>query len=85
MANQTTTQPRKILNISLPAKLYSAIERSALSEAKTKAELAREAIREYLLDRKEWADIFELGKATAKKFKIKDEDDVERIISEIRQ
>lgn len=84
MNGQTATKQRKILNISLPAKMYFEIERSAVREASTKAELAREAIRQYLADKRDWQKIFKLGRATAKKFGIKNEDDVERIVDEIR-
>lgn len=78
-----TTQ-RKILNISLPSRLYFEVERFARKEAKTKAEFTREVLRQYLKREKEWAEIYKLGERTAKKFGIKNEDDVERIVDEIR-
>jgi len=85
MANQTIAEKRKILNISLPAKLYFEVEKLAKKESKTKAELSRELLRQYIDEEKRWSEIRALGRATAKEFGIKNEDDVERIIDEIRQ
>lgn len=85
MANQTATKQRKILNIPLPPKLYFEVERSAEQEDKTKAELARDALREYLEDRRDWLRIRKLGRETAKRFGIKNDDDIERIVDEIRE
>lgn len=85
MANQTSTSQRKILNISLPPQLYYEVERVAKEEAKTKAELARELLRNYLRVKKEWKDIFKWGEAAAKRLGIKNEDDVERIVDEVRR
>lgn len=79
----TTTQ-RKILNISLPKGLYSDVERIAKEENKTKAELARELLRRYINREKSWAEIRKWGAGAAKKFKIRNEDDVERIVDEVR-
>lgn len=84
MADQTIAQKRKIFNISLPLKLYEDVNKFAVQEDKTKAELVREAVREYLADRQDWAMIFKWGRSAAKKFGIKNEDDVERIVDEIR-
>lgn len=82
--NTQTSKQRKILNISLPFNLYCDVERSAQAEDKTKAELAREALREYIEDRRRWRQIRKWGKETARKFNIKNEDDIERIVDEIR-
>jgi len=82
MATQTKTQ-RKILNISLPQKLYSEIEKSAKREDKTKAELARDALRGYIESQKRWQEIRKWGTESAKRLGIKNEDDVERLLDGI--
>lgn len=79
-----TQAQRKILNISLPQRLYAEIEKWARRQAKTKAEFTRDVLRQYFRSEKEWVDIFRLGKKTAKRFGIKNEDDIERIVDEIR-
>lgn len=84
MAQTQTKTKRKILNIPLPAKLFWEVEKVAQEESKTKAEFARDVLRQYLKKEKEWAEIFKLGERTAKKFGIKTEDDVERIVDEVR-
>lgn len=84
MTNQTSTNQRKILNISLPSRLYFEVEKLARKEAKTKSELARDLFRQRLQEEKEWAEIRRWGAKTAKRLGIKNEDDVERIVDEIR-
>lgn len=84
MNGQTAAKQRKILNISLPAKMYFEIKRSAEKEAKTKAEFVRGLFRQYLESEARWAEIRRLGRATAKKFNIKNDDDIERLVDEIR-
>ncbi len=79
----TNTQ-RKILNTSMPNKLYFEVEKWAEKEAKTKAELNRDALRQYINGRKRWQEIRKWGTETAKKFNIKNEDDVERILDEMK-
>ena len=79
----TTTQ-RKILNISLPVQFYSEVEKIAEQENKTKAELARDALRRYIESGKRWQEIRKIGRATAKKYGIKNDDDIERIVDEVR-
>jgi len=83
MATQTKSQ-RKILNISLPNQFYLDVEKIAKKRAQTKAEFVRESLRKSIQDEKEWAEIRKLGTATAKKYGIKNEDDVERIVDEVR-
>ncbi len=79
----TTTQ-RKILSTPMPANLYNEVERWAKKDAMTKAELVRDAVRDYIEDKKDWADIRRWGKETARKYNIRNEDDVERIVDEFR-
>lgn len=81
----TIKTKRKILNIPLPTPLYFEVEKLAEKEAKTKAEFARDVLRRYLEEKKRWAEIRRWGKATAKKFAIKNEDDIERIVDELRK
>lgn len=83
MASKTTSQ-RKILNISLPRKLYFEVEKIAKKEDKTKAEFARDLLRQRLQEEKEWAEIRKWGAETAKRFGIKNDDDIERIVDEVR-
>ena len=76
---------RKILNISLPAELYSAVSSIADSENKSKAELAREIITEYLTKRERWLEIRQWGRETAREMKIESEDNLTEIIHDSRK
>jgi len=73
---------RKILNISLPNRLYAEVEKLAKRETKTKAEFAREILRQYIESQRRWREIRKWGRATTKELGIKSERDVERIIDE---
>jgi len=75
---------RKILNISLPEELYTAVEDLATEENKSKAELAREILREYITKRERWALLRSWGEQTVQVYNLADEDELEKIILEYR-
>lgn len=74
----------KIFTISLPPKMVNIINKVAREEDKTKSELMRAAILNYLEDKKRWQAIRSLGKRTVKELNIKDEAAVEKLIDSIR-
>ena len=76
---------RKILNISMPANLYSAVSEMADSENKSKAELTREIIREYITKRERWAIIRQWGDETAERLNLNDESGLEELIHQTRK
>lgn len=73
----------KILSITLPPAMLEEAERLAKKENRTKSELVREALRQYMQAR-EWEAIHAYGSAKAKELGI-NEKDVERLIHEYRQ
>jgi metal-responsive CopG/Arc/MetJ family transcriptional regulator len=76
---------RKILNISLPADMYEAVNNMADAENKTKAELAREIIQEYMTKRDRWKLIRQWGDNSAKKLNLDSDTDLEELIHESRR
>jgi metal-responsive CopG/Arc/MetJ family transcriptional regulator len=76
---------RKILNISLPAEMYEAVNNMADAENKTKAELAREIIQEYMTKRDRWKLIRQWGDNSAKKLNLDSDTDLEELIHESRR
>jgi metal-responsive CopG/Arc/MetJ family transcriptional regulator len=76
---------RKILNISLPEELYSAVEYLAGEENKSKAEMAREIIREYITKRERWTLLREWGDITVQEMGLAGEKELEAIIHEMRK
>lgn len=73
----------QVINISLPNKLLKLADQVAEKEARTRSELFREAIRNYILRRIQWDELFAYGKKAAKKAKFS-EQDVNKIIADYR-
>ncbi len=81
MARTTRT-----LTVSLPPKIYDEIERLAKLERKTKSELFRDMVKIYEdhLDEERWLRLKRLGRATARKYRLTSEKDIERLVHEAR-
>jgi CopG family transcriptional regulator/antitoxin EndoAI len=76
----------KTLTVSLPPQIYEEIERLARLERKTKSELFRDMVRFYEdhLDEVRWKRVRNLGRATARKYRLSSERDIEKLIHEAR-
>jgi len=74
----------KVVNISMPEELFKEAEKLTREENRTRSELYREAIRQYIETRK-WQKLQRETAERARKLGITSEEDVERIISEIRK
>lgn len=72
------------INISIPKKLLTAIDKRAKKEIRTRSELLREATRVYLRRTATWDNIFKYGRKKAKELGIKSEEEVYRIVDEFR-
>ena len=77
MATQT-------FNIALPIDLIQKVDRVAKREYRNRSELIREALRIYLEDKLEREEIFKLGEKAMQSMEIKDEDEVNKIVSQYR-
>jgi predicted transcriptional regulator len=62
----------------MPPEMAKRLKKIAEEENRTQSELVREAFRRYEWDR-DWAKIRAWGAETSKRFKIKSDEDVERI------
>ena len=76
----------KTLTVSLPPQIYEEIERLARLERKTKSELFRDMVKVYEehLDEERWQRLRRLGRATASKYRLSSERDIEKLIHEAR-
>lgn len=76
----------KTLTVSLPPRIYEEIEKLAKMERKTKSELFRDMVNVYEdhLDDERWERLKRLGRATAKKFRVTSEEDIEKLVHEAR-
>lgn len=72
---------RQIITISLYQKYLKKLDKMSKMENKSRSQLIRELIDKYETD-KLWEEIYEIGRKTAKKFNIKSEEDVLRIIND---
>lgn len=72
-----------IVNISIPAKLLSLVDKVAEKEARSRSELFREAVRSYVLRKAQWNELFSYAGKRAKKLKLK-EQDIEDVVSDYR-
>ena len=74
----------KVVTISIPPRLLRETEKLAKREQRTKSELVREALRLYLDVRGD--ERFKRAvRARAKALRIQTENDIERIVDEVRQ
>lgn len=63
----------KIWNISLPPEMAKAAEKAAKVESRTKSELVREALRQYLWGRR-WKELRFYGEEKARQLGMREED-----------
>ena len=75
----------KIVNLSLPPEIYEEVKRLAELKGTSKSEILREALKRYIASEARWLRIRRWGEETALKLGIKDEDDVDRLIHEMRE
>ena len=76
----------KTLTVSLPPQIYEEIDRLATLERKTKSELFRDMVKVYEehLDEERWKKLRRLGRATAGKYRLSSERDIEKLVHEAR-
>ena len=74
----------KTFNIALPKDLLEKVDLAAKSEYRNRSELIREALRVYLKDQQEWAEIFEYGREQARQMGVETEADVAKIVADFR-
>ncbi len=74
----------KTWTISLPPKLVKEAEQVAKEENRTRSELVREALRRYLEERR-WRKLQRASAGKARALGITTEDDVDRLIHDLRR
>jgi len=74
----------KVLTVSLPQDMFKQAEKIAKDENRTRSELFREALRQYIASRERWQEMRRWGRKSAEELGIKSEADVERLIDEFR-
>ncbi|MBI3084229.1 MAG: ribbon-helix-helix protein, CopG family [candidate division NC10 bacterium] len=75
-----TTTP---ITISLPSDLLQETQRVAREEERTRSDLIRDALRQYLASRR-WQRLRQWGAETAERLGIKTEADLQRLLDEVR-
>jgi metal-responsive CopG/Arc/MetJ family transcriptional regulator len=75
-----TTQP---ITISLPLDLLRETQRAAREESRTRTDLIREALQQYLTSRR-WQRLRQWGAETAERLGLKNEADLQRLLDDAR-
>jgi len=75
---------RMVINMSVSPELYSMINNAAEESEISRSELLRRSLKQYIASERRWQTLRAWGKETAKRMRIKDERDVEKIIDEYR-
>ncbi|MDA2911338.1 ribbon-helix-helix protein, CopG family [Nitrospiraceae bacterium AH_259_D15_M11_P09] len=76
-----TTKP---IAVSLPADLLRETERVAKEETRTRSELIRDALRQYLTSRR-WHRLRQWGTETAERLGLKTEADLQRLLDQAKR
>jgi CopG family transcriptional regulator / antitoxin EndoAI len=74
----------RTFTISLPPKLARQVDKQAAAEGRTRSELFREAVRQYIARRERWSQIFAYGEGVALERGLT-ESDVDRAVAEVRR
>jgi len=75
----------RIVNMSLPAELLLQVEEMARQRGVPKSHILREALKDYIASERRWERIRRWGEESARRLRIKDEEDVDRLIHEFRR
>ena len=72
----------RVISISLPEEMADQLENMSKTKGRTKTDLIKEMFKNYneTIAEKEWSDLFEFGRETAKNFKIKDEEELTKFL-----
>lgn len=71
----------KVISISLPPEILSLLEQLSRNTSKTRSEIVKDLLVSYYQN-KSWEQIFNWGRQTKEKFKIKSEEDILKIIND---
>ena len=76
----------KVLSLSVPPEIARELDNMAKTEDKSRSEIFKDMFRTYKesVAEREWRELFSFGKETAKKFRIKDEEELFRILDKER-
>jgi len=75
----------KIVNMSLPPELLLQVEEMARQRGVPKSHILREALKDYIASERRWERIRRWGEESARRLRIRDEEDVDRLIHEFRR
>ena len=74
----------KVLSLSVSPEIALELESIVKTQAKSRSEIFKEMFKTYkeALAEREWRELFSFGNETAKRFKIKDEEELFKILDE---
>jgi metal-responsive CopG/Arc/MetJ family transcriptional regulator len=82
IGGQSLMRTTKPITISLPEDLLREAQRAAKEEARTRSELVRDALQQYLASRR-WRRLRQWGAETARRLGLKSEADLQRLLDRV--
>lgn len=76
--------PATMVTFTVPDPLLYSFDQIMKKQSKTRSEYLRESMRQAIQADREWEQVFTFGQKQAKELGIKTEDDVQRLIDEVR-
>lgn len=77
--------PATMVTFTVPEPLLYSFDQVMQKQSKTRSEYLRETMRQAIQADKEWEQVFAYGRKQAQKLGIKSEEDVQRLIDEVRE
>lgn len=77
--------PATMVTFTVPEPLLYSFDQVMQKQSKTRSEYLRETMRQAIQADKEWEQVFTYGRKQAQKLGIKSEEDVQRLIDEVRE
>ena len=76
----------KVLSLSVPPEIARELDNMARTEEKSRSEIFKDMFKTYKesVAERQWRELFSFGEETAKRFKIKDEEELFKILNEER-
>ena len=74
----------RTFNVSFPDALLAKIDSVARKEYRNRSELIREAVRSYIQDKEDWAQLYKTGGMVKKRMNLSDEKEINALVREYR-
>lgn len=74
----------KVITLSVPIDFLKEVDKLAKKQGRTRSEMAREGMRRCMNDEQQWAELQKYGQQKAQELGVTSEEDVQRLVDEVR-